>query len=109
MGFSTGGAVAGLTAGTFVSGLVGVVFIWVIYRHIPKPYSHKLEVKAYLSTMFAYALPLSFANIVTGLLPSYYSFLLPIHYATDSVIIGNYGVAMNLVVLLTFFSMPTRQ
>ena len=56
--------------------------------------------------MLTYCLPLSFATIITALLPQFYAFMLPIHYVTDNVTIGNYGVAMNFVVLISFFIMP---
>lgn len=106
LGLGVPGATIGFTAGTFIAGIIGVLLIWVIYRHLPKPATHRLEIKAYLTTMLQYCLPLSFALIITALLPQFYAFLLPIHYVTDNIIIGNYGVAMNFVVLITFFAMP---
>ncbi len=96
----------GYTAGTFIAGIIGVALIGVIYRQLPKPSSYKLELKAYFKTMLTYCLPLSFATMITMLLPQFYAFLLPIYYATDNVTIGNYGVAMNFVVLITFFTLP---
>ncbi|MCW4010288.1 MAG: oligosaccharide flippase family protein [Candidatus Bathyarchaeota archaeon] len=106
LGLGTSGATIGFTAGTSIAGLIGLVLIWTIYRRLPKPFSHKLEIKAYLTAMLTYCLPLSFATIITTLLPQFYAFLLPIHYTTDNVMIGNYGVAMNFVVLITFFAQP---
>ena len=106
LGFGTAGATVGFTAGTFIAGIIGIALIGLIYRRLPKPSSCKLELKAYFTTMIAYCLPLSFATMITMLLPQFYAFLLPIHYATDNVPIGNYGVAMNFVVLITFFLMP---
>jgi O-antigen/teichoic acid export membrane protein len=106
LGFGTSGATVGFTVGTFIAGLIGVALIGVIYRQLPKPFPRKFEIFAYLKTMLTYALPLSFATIITVLLPQYYAFLLPIHYVTDNIPIGNYGVAMNFVVLIIFFAMP---
>lgn len=106
LGFGTSGATIGYTAGTFIAGMVGLALIGVIYRQLPKPTSHRLELKAYAIAMLTYCLPLSFATIITTLLPQFYAFLLPIHYATDNVPIGNYGVALNFVVLITFFTLP---
>jgi len=105
-GFGTAGATIGFTAGIFIAAAIGVALIGVIYRQLPKPVSRKLEIKAYFSAMFAYCLPLSFATMITVLLPQFYAFLLPIHYATDNVPIGNYGVAVNFSVLVAFFIMP---
>ncbi len=106
LGMGTAGATIGFTSGTFIAGSIGVILIWTIYRRLPKPSTHRLEIKAYLTAMLTYCLPLSFATIITGLLPQYYAFLLPIHYVNDNVMIGNYGVAMNFVVLITFFATP---
>ncbi len=105
-GLGTTGATIGFTAGTFIASIIGVYLIWTLYRHLPKSTHNKLEIKAYLTTMLTYSIPLSFAIIVTGLLPQFYAFLLPIHYTTDNIMIGNYGVALNFVVLITFFAMP---
>jgi O-antigen/teichoic acid export membrane protein len=106
LGLNTAGAVIGYTAGTSIAGIIGIVLIWLIYHNLPKPATHKLEMKAYFTTMLTYCLPLSVATIITALLPQFYAFLLPIHYTTDNIPIGNYGVAMNFVVLITFFSAP---
>lgn len=106
LGFSTAGATIGFTAGTFIAAGTGVALIGVIYRQLPKPSTHKLELNAYFKTMLTYCLPLSFATIITMLLPQFYAFLLPIHYATDNIPIGNYGIAMNFVVLIAFFITP---
>lgn len=106
LGLGASGAIIGFTVSTFIAGAIGVVLIWTIYRHLPKPVSHKLQIKAYLTTMLTYCLPLSLATIITTILPQFYAFLLPVHYTTSNVMIGNYGVAMNFVVLVTFFSMP---
>ncbi len=105
-GFGTAGATIGFTAGIFIAATIGVALIGLIYRQLPKPFSHKLEIKAYFTTMLTYCIPLSLATIITTMLPQFYAFLLPIHYATDNVPIGNYGVAINFVVLITFFVMP---
>ncbi|MCW4018886.1 MAG: oligosaccharide flippase family protein [Candidatus Bathyarchaeota archaeon] len=106
LGLGTSGATVGFTAGTFIAGIIGLLLIGVLYRQLPGPSSHRLEIRAYLTTMLTYCLPLSFANIIRGLLPQFYAFLLPIYYAFDNVPIGNYGVAMNFVILITFFSVP---
>jgi O-antigen/teichoic acid export membrane protein len=106
LGLGTAGATFGFTAGTFIAGLIGVALIGVIYRQLPKPASHKREIKAYLTAMLTYCLPLSFATIILLLLPQFYAFLLPVHYSTDNVPIGNYGVAVNFSVIVAFFVMP---
>jgi O-antigen/teichoic acid export membrane protein len=105
-GLGAAGATIGFTVGTSAAGIIGIVLIGVIYRKLPKPTSHRREIKAYLTNMLSYCLPLSVATIIGGLLPQFYAFLLPIHYVIDNVPIGNYGVAINFVVLISFFATP---
>jgi O-antigen/teichoic acid export membrane protein len=106
IGSGTAGATIGYTAGTVIAGLTGIALMSVIYKQLPKPASHRHEIKAYLTAMLTYCLPLSIGTVITTLLPQFYAFLLPIHYTTDNVQIGNYGIAINFVVLITFFSIP---
>ncbi len=106
MGFGVSGATIGFVVSSFIGGLFGVALFWKLYSDLPKSFEHRLEIKAYLTTMLTYALPLSFSAILSSLLPHFYSFLLPIHYSTDNTMIGNYGVASNFVVLISFFALP---
>jgi O-antigen/teichoic acid export membrane protein len=106
VGLGTSGAIIGYTAAMFIAGIIGLLLMWTIYRNMPKPKTNKLEIKAYLTAMLTYCLPLSLANIIMGLLPQYYAFLLPIHYATENTVIGNYGIATSFVVLIGFFATP---
>ena len=106
LGLGSSGASVGYTAGTLIAGLIGIALIWAIYRRLPKPFSHKHHINAYLTAMLTYCLPLSFGTIILGLYPQFFTFLLPIHYKASNVMIGNYGIAVNFVVLITFFATP---
>lgn len=106
LGFGAAGATIGYTVGTVIAGLIGIAFIKVIYSQLPKSASPSHEIKAYLSAMLTYGLPLSIGNVIINLLPRFYAFLLPIYYLTDNVQIGNYGIAVDFVVLITFFATP---
>jgi O-antigen/teichoic acid export membrane protein len=106
LGLGTSGATIGFTTATIMAGLIGTLAIWIIYKKLPKPDTHKLEIKAYMTEMFKYGLPLSIAGIIGGFLTQFYTFLLPIYYSTDNAIIGNYRIAVNFVVLIGFFATP---
>ena len=106
LGLGTLGATIGYSVGYAIAGVIGVLLIWTIYRTLPKPATNKLEIKAYISAMLQYGVPISLAAIIGGFLAQFYVFLLPIHYATDNIMIGNYGVAANFVVLIGFFATP---
>jgi Membrane protein involved in the export of O-antigen and teichoic acid len=106
LGFSTAGATIGYTVGTVIAGVIGVALIKTIYTQLPKPASARHEIKAYLTAMLTYCLPLSIGTLIASLLAQFYAFLLPIYYAADNVQIGNYGIATTFVVLITFFATP---
>jgi O-antigen/teichoic acid export membrane protein len=106
LGFGTSGAVIGFTVSSIISGLIGLMLIYMLFKRLPKPASVKLETKAYIQEMLRYGIPLSLSAIVAGFLAQYYAFLLPIHYTADNVMIGNYAIALNFSVLISFFATP---
>ena len=106
LGLGTLGATIGYTVAYTSAGVIGVLLMWTIYKTLPKPTTNKLEIKAYISAMLQYGVPISLSAIIGGFLAQFYVFLLPIYYATDSIMIGNYGVAANFVVLIGFFATP---
>ncbi len=106
LGLGTLGATVGYTVGYLVAGAIGVALVGYVYKSLPKPYTNKLEIRAYISSMLQYGVPISIAAIIGGFQTQFYSFLLPIYYATDNIIIGNYGVAVSFSVLISFFATP---
>lgn len=106
LGLGTSGAVIGYTISSVFAGLTGMLFVWIIYKNLPRPSTTKLQIKAYLTTMLSYSIPLSVSTFVVSAQTQFYTFLLPIHYVTDNSLIGSYGVSSNFVVLISFFSIP---
>ena len=104
MGLGIFGAVTGYTVTFLIAGLIGVLLMWTIYNSLPKPAAGRLEIVANIKTMLKYGLPLSISAILGGFLTQFYSILMAI-YATD-LLIGNYSVATNFAVLITFFATP---
>jgi len=106
LGFGAYGAVVGTTVATLIAGLIGVLLMWTIYRNLPKPNNgeYKLRLAENVKSMFKYGLPLSISSILNGFLVQFYTFLMVI-YASD-LLIGNYSVANNFAVLITFFASP---
>lgn len=105
LGLGTLGAVTGFTVAVLFAGLTGVLLMWTMYKSLPKPTNSKLEIITTTKTMFKYGLPLSIGTILTGFLTQFYSYILAI-YVTNNPTIGNYSVALNFVVLITFFATP---
>jgi len=105
LGLGTLGAVIGFSLAVLIAGLSGILLMYTMYRSLPKLTDGKLELVKTMKTMLKYGLPLSIGSIVTGFLTQFYGILMPI-FVTDNGAIGNYSVAMNFVVLITFFATP---
>lgn len=105
LGLGTLGAITGYVVGYTVAGVIGVLLVLTVYRSLPRPYTNKLEIRAYVGSMLQYGVPLSLAAIISGFQTQFYAFLLPLA-TSDNAIIGNYGVAVSFSVLITFFAQP---
>jgi stage V sporulation protein B len=105
LGLGTLGAVIGFSLGVLVAGLTGVILMYTMYRSLSKSTEGKLEFIITIKTMLVYGLPLSIGVILTGFLTQFYSFIMA-YFVTDNSLIGNYSVAVNFVVLITFFATP---
>lgn len=104
-GLGTLGAVTGFTIATTIGGITSVLLMFTIYRSLPKPINGKLEIVATTKMLLKYGLPVSIGTILLGFLTQFYSYILAI-YVSNNAIIGNYSVAVNFVVLITFFATP---
>ena len=105
LGLGTLGAVIGFSAGVLFAGSIGVLLMYTMYRSLPKPAGSKLELIKTTKTMLKYGLPLSIGAILSGFLTQFYGFIMAF-FVTDNALIGNYSVALNFVVLITFFATP---
>ena len=105
-GFGTIGAVTGFTLSCVLVGLIGLVFIIHLYRKIPKNFTYKLELKEYLKEMLKYATPLSISTIITGFLAQAYVPIYGYFFKEENTLLGNYFIALNFVVLISFFAIP---
>ncbi len=105
LGLGTLGAVIGFSVGVFFAGLIGVLLMYVMYRSLPKPHGSALELMKTTKMMLKYGLPLSIGVILSGFLTQFNSTIMAI-FVTDNALIGNYSVALNFVVLITFFALP---
>jgi O-antigen/teichoic acid export membrane protein len=79
--------------------------MYTMYKSLPKPTDGKLEILSTTKTMLKYGLPLSIGAILIAFLAQFYTYIMAI-YVTDNAVIGNYNVALNFVVLITFFATP---
>ncbi|MDH5376662.1 MAG: flippase, partial [Candidatus Bathyarchaeota archaeon] len=105
LGYGTLGAVLGQVMSVLItSTLAIVIFYLVFYRKIHGPKNDGPNLSRTLRTMLRYGLPLSVSTILSGFLAQFYNFLMVI-YSSNS-IIGNYSIALNFSMLITFFTTP---
>jgi stage V sporulation protein B len=107
IGPSTFGAILGTTIAFLIAGLISILLLLRVYKKLQKPNDDKrtrVEIGKNMKIMFKYGLPLEISGIIGGFLTQFYTILVAI-YATD-LMIGNYQVALNFSVLITFFSVP---
>ena len=98
------GAIAGFTVAAIIQALVSLVFLKTfILSKLPKAKVIRSEIFATMKKMLNYGVPLSIGGILSGLSGSLYSFLMA---PLDNTMIGNYKVALNFAVLLTFLTGP---
>jgi O-antigen/teichoic acid export membrane protein len=105
LGLGTVGAMIGYTVAVLVAGLVGILLAYTMYKSLPKQVHVKPEILGTIKLMLKYGLPVSVGAIFSGFLLQFYTWIMAI-YVTDNASIGNYNVALNFVVLITFFATP---
>jgi len=105
LGYGTLGAVLGHTVAVLIVGALAIIiFYFVFYRKIHESENDGSSLSGTLKTMLRYGLPLSVSAILAGFLSQFYSFLMII-YCSD-LMIGNYSMALNFSLLITFFTTP---
>ena len=104
IGMGTLGAVTGAVISSLLAAVASLFLLRMLYRlHVQAP-MYKLNIVANIKILLKFGLPLSGYFILGALLPQFYNIILPIY--TSDTVIGNYSVANNFVVLITFFATP---
>jgi len=105
LGFGVFGAALGSTVAFLIAGLISILILYLaLYKNLQGLDDNKSNILETVKTMLKYGLPLSISVILSGFLVQFYNFLMAI-YCTD-LLIGNYQVAANFAVLITFFATP---
>jgi|SRR5271157_3807578 len=105
LGYSVLGAVLGYTLGVAAAGIIGLAtFYFILFRPLRQKRTGNSNILKTLRTMLNYGIPIGIGTILTGILTQIYAFIIiPL---TSNTIYGNYVVAINFSVLLTFFTTP---
>ncbi len=104
-GYGALGAVIGYTLAAAAQGVISLLFLYFfIIKKLPQSKIYMSEIAKILKQLLRYGLPLSVGNILGGLSTSFYSFIMGSYVTTA--MIGNYKIASNFAILLTFLTTP---
>ena len=105
LGFGALGAVLGYTFSFLVAGIVGsTILYFLLLGNLKRTKINRSEISKTLRKLLHYGVPLSISSILGGFLLQFYRFMMAF-YCSDTMI-GNFQVATNFAVLLTFFTIP---
>ena len=104
LGYGALAPVVGYTFSPIVFGGIGLTKVYFLLFRNKKSKTGNLGFVNSLKTMLHYGLPLSSTTIISGFLTQFYVFIMAIYFS--DALIGNYKIALNFAVLLTFFSKP---
>jgi stage V sporulation protein B len=105
IGFGVFGAVLGNAICFLIAGVFGMLLLYLVTRRETSPARDGgVRVIETVKMMFKYGFPLWVAATLTSFLTLFYLFLAAIY--VSSALIGNYQVAVNFSILITFFSAP---
>ena len=105
LGYGALGAITGYTVAYVASGIIAVALLYfAIFKKLKPERIRKANILQTLKPMLSYGIPLAIATIISGGLAQFYSFIMAASVSTA--MIGNFRIATNFAVLLTFFMAP---
>jgi O-antigen/teichoic acid export membrane protein len=105
LGFSVLGAVVGAVVSIVAGGTVAFLIVYfVLFRPLRKSKTGKANIKQTLTPMLKFGVPLTVSNIVVGVLPQIFAFMVALY--AGNAMMGNYYAATYFAVIVTFISFP---
>jgi O-antigen/teichoic acid export membrane protein len=105
LGFGVLGAVSAAVISTVACGVVCIILVYLaLFRPLRKGKIGKVAIIRTLKPMIKFGLPLTVANVVVGVLPQFFTFVMAAYAGTW--MMGNYFAGVYFAVLLTFVSFP---
>jgi len=104
-GFGAVGAVIGYTFSFLFAGIIGMATLYFsLFRKLKRKGKGSSEITRNLKTMLRYGVPLSMSSIISGFMAQFFSFMMA--FFCSDLMIGNYQVAVQFAVILTFLTSP---
>ena len=104
-GYGALGPIIGYTSACVVQAVAYMIFLsFFILRKLPRSKTNKSEVVQTLKSLLSFGVPLGIGNMVGSLGGPVFSFLMASYVST--VMIGNYNIATNFLILMSFITVP---
>ena len=104
-GYGAMGAIIGYTMASVLQAVIALIFLYFfVFKKLPAAKINRSEIIQTLKLLLNYGFPLGIGSIVGNLGGPVFSFLMA-HYVNE-VMIGNYKIAGNFLVLLGFITTP---
>ncbi len=104
-GYGAEGAIIGYVTAIIFQAVVALLFLYFfILRKLPHPKTSRSEIFRTLKPLLRYGIPLGIGNLISNLGTPVFSFLMATY--VDASVIGNYKIATNFVVIITFITVP---
>lgn len=105
LGYGGFGAAIGYTVSIVASSIIAMVLLYfAIFRKLRPINKNQSGSSQTMKMLFRYGIPLAIASILAGISTQFYSLMIASYYNTA--LIGNYKIATNFAILLTFFTIP---
>jgi O-antigen/teichoic acid export membrane protein len=105
LGYGALGAVLGYTFSMVATGIIAIITLYLlIFRKLGPDTTGNSGLSQALKPLLRYGIPLAIGSILGGILLQFYSFMMGSF--CDLAMIGNYRIATNFAILLTFFTVP---
>lgn len=104
-GYGALGATVGYTVSFVAAGVMGFALLYfALFKRLKNKDAENFDLSETLKEMLRFGVPLSISSILSGFLVQFYGFMMAF-YCTD-LMIGNYQVAVQFSMILTFFTTP---
>jgi O-antigen/teichoic acid export membrane protein len=107
LGFGALGAIIGFSVASFASGITSLALLYfTIFRQLPSESVNRERIFQILKPLLKYGIPLSISTIIAGVSLQVSQFVMASF--VEEAMIGNYRIATNFAVFLTFFIYPIQ-
>lgn len=107
LGYGVFGAVFAVVVSLAATGIVCILLVYFfLFRSLKKSKVGRCDIKKTLKPMISFGLPLTVSNVVIGVLPQFFTFIMAAYAGTW--MMGNYFAGTYFAVILTFVSFPIQ-